>query len=115
VYLPVSVRDRLRDYVDDRRREGLTFTDVVFDAFDDQQRRLAELVGRPGGRGRGSMFQGRERLRRRHEEPQVQATLRPSPEDLKVIDQLVKDHHAGSRSALITAVLDAFLPTPPSR
>jgi hypothetical protein len=111
VYLPVGVRDRLREYAD--AEQDRSYTDIVLDAIDETHDRLAELVAPArGNRPQGSLFKGRERARRRHDEPQVQVSLRPSKNDLGVIDRLVREHRTGSRSALIAAALDNYLPVP---
>lgn len=109
VYLPASVRDRLRTHTG--HQDGATYTDVVLDALDALHEQLEQLLaGARTGRQEGSLFQDRERLRQRHNEHQVQVTLRPARHDLAVIDRLVRDHNASSRSTPIARVLDAYLP-----
>lgn len=105
VYVSASIRERLRTAAGDR-----TFTDVVLMALDathgNLQSRFAEQPTTTK-----SLFAGRGRpMTRRHTEPHVQVSLRPLRDDLAVIDQLSADLNAPSRSALINAALDEFLP-----
>ena len=59
----------------------------------------------------GSMFVGRGRPRtRRNREARVQVSLRPLRDDIVVIDRLVAEINAPSRSALIDVALDEYLP-----
>lgn len=109
VYLPASLQERLRMY--SKQQQERPYTDIVLDAIDETHQRLAQLMAPArGGRSPGSLFKGREMRRRRHDEPQVQVSLRPSRSDLAVIDRLVREHRAGSRSALVATALDAYLP-----
>jgi hypothetical protein len=57
------------------------------------------------------MFVGRGRPRtRRNREARVQVSLRPLRDDIVVIDRLVAEFNAPSRSALIDVALDEYLP-----
>lgn len=108
IYLPVSVRDRLKTAADQR---GLTYTDVLLDAIDAVHDRLDELLGDDRQRPSHSLFRGRRRrTRQRRDEDQVQVTVRPTRDDLATIDSLVSQHSATSRSGMATTVLDAYLP-----
>ena len=105
VYLGLSVRERLRSGAGDR-----TFTEVVLAALDSSYGRLNERFSEPAPPA-GSMFAGRGRPRtRRNREARVQDTLRPLRDDIAVIDRLVAEVNAPSRSALIDAALDEYLP-----
>lgn len=109
VYLPASLQERLRMH--SKQQQERPYTDIVLDAIDETHQRLAQLMAPVrGDRSPGSLFKGRETRRRRHDEPQVQVSLRPSRSDLAVIDRLVREHRAGSRSALVATALDAYLP-----
>jgi hypothetical protein len=116
VYLADRLRQRLRTFHRDRQQAGeeaLTYTDIVLDAIEANAERLGELLTdpqQPGPRRTGSLFVGRQPRRQRHDETHVQVTLRPSTEDLAVIEGLVEQHGAPSRSYLISRVLDAYLP-----
>lgn len=107
VYLPVSLRDRLRQLTVDR---DLTYTELVLEAVDATHEQLASLLtpGKPS-RARSLFQQSATPRRRRHAEPHVQVSLRLVPEDLAVIDRLVSDLHAGSRSHLVATALQAHL------
>lgn len=108
IYVAASIRDRLRNFT---AHNEITYTDAVLDAIDDQQSKLGELFGETqSGRRSNSLFDSRPRSRRRHPEPQVQVGLRLNKDDLKILDQLVKDHYAGSRSYFIGQVLNNYLP-----
>lgn len=105
VYLGLSVRERLRSGAGDR-----TFTEVVLAALDSSYGKLNERFSEPAPPA-GSMFSGRGRPRtRRDREARVQVSLRPLREDIAVIDRLVAEVNAPSRSALIDVALDEYLP-----
>lgn len=105
VYLSLSVRERLRSTAGD-----LTFTEVALAALDSSYGKLAQRFSEPGPPA-GSMFAGRGRPRtRRNREARVQVSLRPLRDDIAVIDRLVAEVNAPSRSALIDAALDEYLP-----
>lgn len=105
VYLGLSVRERLRSAAGD-----LTFTEVVLTALDSSYGRLSKRFSEPDP-PTGSMFAGRGRPRtRRNREARVQVSLRPLRDDIAVIDRLVAELNAPSRSALIDAALDEYLP-----
>lgn len=105
VYLGLSVRERLRSGAGD-----LTFTEVVLTALDFSYGKLSERFSEPAPPS-GSMFLGRGRPRtRRNREARVQVSLRPLRDDIAVIDRLVAEVNAPSRSALIDAALDEYLP-----
>lgn len=105
VYLGLSVRERLRSGAGDR-----TFTEVVLVALDSSYAKLSERFSQPAPPA-GSMFAGRGRpSTRRNREARVQVSLRPLRDDIAVIDRLVAEVNAPSRSALIDASLDEYLP-----
>ena len=105
VYLSLSVRERLRSSAGDS-----TFTEVVLAALDSSYGKLSERFSDPAP-PTGSMFAGRGRPRtRRNREARVQVSLRPLRDDLAVIDRLVAEVNAPSRSALIDAALDEYMP-----
>jgi len=105
VYLGLSVRERLRSGAGD-----LTFTEVVLTALDSSYGKLSQRFSEPDPPA-GSMFTGRGRPRtRRNREARVQVSLRPLRDDIAVIDRLVTEVNAPSRSALIDAALDEYLP-----
>jgi hypothetical protein len=105
VYVSASIRERLRNEAGDR-----TFTDIVLMALDATYAKLqTRFVEQPSPTK--SMFAGRGRpTSRRHAEPHVQVSLRPLRDDLAVIDRLSAELNAPSRSALINAALDEYLP-----
>jgi hypothetical protein len=105
VYLSLSVRERLRASAGDS-----TFTEVVLAALDSSYGKISERFSDPVP-PTGSMFAGRGRPRtRRNREARVQVSLRPLRDDLAVIDRLVVEVNAPSRSALIDAALDEYMP-----
>ena len=105
VYVSASIRERLRNGAGDR-----TFTDTVLMALDATHATLqSRFVDQQSATK--SMFTGRGRpTSRRHAEPHVQVSLRPLVDDLAVIDRLSAELNAPSRSALINAALDEYLP-----
>ena len=105
VYLSLSVRERLRSSAGD-----LTFTEVALAALDSSYGKLSKRFSESAP-PQGSMFAGRGRPRhRRNSEARVQVSLRPLRDDIAVIDRLVAEVNAPSRSALIDAALDEYLP-----
>lgn len=105
VYVNASVRGRLRVHGGER-----SYTEVVLEALDATHARLQAKFNTPAAPP-NSLFAGRGRpRRRRHEEPQVQISLRPLRDDVTVIDRLQAQVGAPSRSALINAALDEHLP-----
>ena len=105
VYVSASIRERLRTAAGER-----TFTEMVLMALDATHAKLQSRFVEQSSSTK-SLFAGRSRpTSRRHTEPHVQVSLRPLRDDLAVIDQLTADLNAPSRSALINAALDEFLP-----
>jgi hypothetical protein len=111
-YLPASLRDRLREV---SAGEGSTYTELTLEAIDFTYVRLGELLETSSAARRpGSLFASSTApRRRRHSEPQVQVSLRLIPSQLRVIDRLVDEHAAPSRSALVAAALQAHVPVKP--
>jgi hypothetical protein len=110
VYLPVSLRTRLRVHATNTSR---SHTQIVFDALNGTHDRLAELVTaarRSAEQPTDGLFVVQQPSRRVHSEDQVQVSIRPNPANLAVIDHLADRHTAGNRSALITLALHHFLP-----
>jgi hypothetical protein len=108
VYLPVSLRDRLRTAAGAR---GATYTTVVLEALDATHDKLDELLGghRPNLRP-GSLFSSEVgRSRPRSAEPHVQVSLRLTRSNLQVVDRLVSEHDAPNRSALVASAVAAYL------
>lgn len=105
VYISVSIRERLRANTGD-----FTYTEVTLMALDATHGRLDDRFT-AATRPANSLFTGRPRpASKRHEEPHVQVSLRPMRSDLAVVDRLVEEMNAPSRSALINAALDEYLP-----
>jgi hypothetical protein len=109
VYLPAALRGRLRAAA---TAETTTHTDLVLAALDATHSQLAGRFS-AADPAPSSLFaaQGRRRRRQRQDEPQVQVSLRPVSDDLAVIDGLVETVGASSRSAMIAAALDLYLPS----
>lgn len=111
VYLPVSLRDRLRAH---HANSKSTYTTIVLEAVEATHAQLGKLLEayRPPPR-QGGLFSHHARPRVQHDEPQVQVSLRPSRADLAILDRLAADHHAPNRSALLAAALNQHLPDRP--
>lgn len=110
----VYLAPRLRDTLDAaRKRDRRTNADLVFDAIDRAQHQLPELVTRQQRQERppNSLFSARpSRSRQRATSPSertVPFTFRATADELAVIDRLVEETSASSRSALIAAALHA--------
>lgn len=104
VYLPVPVLGRLKEA---RAKRKLTYTDLLIDAFDEleDEQILAALGAKPRTGG----------MPRRHRAPArgqggVQVQLRLDQEQRAWLDERVEHYGAPSRSALVAAVFDAWLP-----
>lgn len=102
VYLPVSLRDLVRERT---RQRGLTITELVEEAFAQHGANYHELTAPPVHRP-GSMPM-RNTPRRGHGTIQVQ--LRLDDRQHQWLDDQVQRHGAPSRSALVTAVLSCHL------
>lgn len=98
VYLPVALRDTLRDHA---RARGLTITQVVEAAFAEHGADYAELVG-ARAETPGTM-PTRVSVRRAGATIQVQLRLNGSQHEW--LDEQVRRFDAPNRSALVTAVL----------
>jgi len=105
-YLPISLRDRLRQR---RRSDEAPFADIVLDAVEATADQLDELLaaGRPHTE-RSTLFVRNTRPEP-DLEPHVQVYLRLNAENLRVLDRLTEQHNAPSRSALIAAALRRYL------
>lgn len=104
VYLPVPVLSRLKEA---RAKRKLTYTDLLIDAFDEleDEQILVALGAKPRTGG----------MPRRHRAPArgqggVQVQLRLDQEQRAWLDDRVEQYGAPSRSALVAAVFDAWLP-----
>lgn len=104
VYLPVPVLSRLKEA---RAKRKLTYTDLLIDAFDEleDEQILVALGAKPRTGG----------MPRRHRAPArgqggVQVQLRLDQEQRAWLDGRVEQYGAPSRSALVAAVFDAWLP-----
>ncbi|WP_085916755.1 MULTISPECIES: hypothetical protein [Pseudonocardia] len=110
VYLAPGLRDTLDAA---RKRDRRTNSDLVFDAIDRAQHQLPELVTRQQRQERppNSLFSARpSRTRQRATSPSertVPFTFRATADELTVIDRLVEETGASSRSSLISAALHA--------
>ncbi len=107
VYLPVSLRERLRSR---RAAEDVPFAEIVLDAVEATHERLGDLAAPPAST-RSTLFVRSPRPK--HDaEPNVQVYLRLNDQNLRVLDRLTQDHKAANRSALVAAALDAYLDKP---
>ena len=109
MYLSVELRARLRRF---HKREPLpprSYSTIILDAIDHNRHRLDELLDRPAPRPAESLFVGREPKVDRHDDDQVQVTLRVSDADRDTLDDLAEQYGAPNRSALVAACLVAYL------
>ena len=101
-----------------RGRQRMAHAEIAIEAIEAQHFQLAELVAarhttqvRPGS----GLFPARHVLRRGGDGPRrVLWTIFLTGAEIAVIDQLCEEHHAQSRSELISAAVEAHL-TPRSR
>ena len=106
-YLPVNLSTDLRDFA---RRRNKTNADVIFDALEATLEELPQLlkpetVDEAGDAGRG-MF---TRTPTRPVGQKVQISGRIQEDNLAIIDGLVDQHSADSRSHLVEVALRAYL------
>ena len=106
---PVPMRNELRRTA---HEQDTTLTQLVLDAIEANIDQLDELIAGeqpPKGGEAGKLFPQREYAASRTEEPRVATSLRIGSSNLRILDDLVQEHHADNRSQLITAVLRAHL------
>lgn len=112
-YLPITLYEQLKRYWRDREETNVSYTDIILDAIEAQDRagRLDALVAEslPGGGRAGHIFAGRVAQRRTRDEYSKPVTLRPGPGDLGLIDELADKHGAINRSHFIEVTLAAYL------
>lgn len=105
-YLPLSLRDRLRQR---RSADSTPFADIVLDAVEATADQLNALVAARRPRTERSALFVRNAGAPPNPEPHVQVYLRLNAENVRVLDQLTTQHNSPSRSALITAALASYL------
>lgn len=110
-YVPAKLRDRLKKTA---TATGRSYTDVLFDAVDELDSRLAEVFAEHlAAAPSNSLFSRRSRratTSRPASGPSVQVPFRPYPADLAVLDDRATTYAAGNRSEFIRIVLQAYLP-----
>lgn len=114
LWTTVSIRSRMKALQAETDR---VYRDQVLDALEATHQELPDLVARtstaPTTTVRGALFERLEAVTSTEDkgERRVQLTIRHFLESqLDVIDHLVKTTGAKSRSALVNAALDAYLP-----
>lgn len=105
-WIPVTVRERIDA---DCANTGRTLGERVVDAFNAQYSHLGEYFTATQ-RPQGPMPVRKARRRRRLTETNVQLYVYLTPDEVQVLDDAVDTFGAGSRSELMTRVLDADLP-----
>ena len=106
-YLPFDLSERLRDAA---REQAKTHAEVIFDAIEAQLDQLGALLhdAEPMPSAVGVF----SRAEPRQAGPKVQVSGQIRSDNLSVIDRLVEQHGAGSRSHLIEVALRAHLDGP---
>jgi len=106
-YLPFDLSERLRDAA---REQAKTHAEVIFDAIEAQLDQLGALLhdAEPVPSAVGVF----SRAEPRQAGPKVQVSGQIRSDNLRVIDRLVEQHGAGSRSQLIEVALRAHLDGP---
>lgn len=110
LWTPVSIRARMQAV---RQDKGTLYLDQVLDAIEATYDEIGDLVARATGpiQVQGRLFERTAAAPVEGGEQRVQLTIRGVlASQLHVIDELVDQHSAGSRSALVNAALDATLP-----
>ena len=101
-YLPLDLSKELRELARSRNK---TNADVIFDALESTLEELPELLKPPAG-GEDGMF---TRTPTKPVGQKVQISGRMQEDNLAIIDRLVDQHGAESRSQLIEVALRAYL------
>ena len=106
--LPELLQAVRRTRANDR---GRTNADIAFEAIDATHRKLAEIVAARHGRaGRpGSLFPTRRTGRSTEPTRRVLWSMKATPAELAVVDRLVTETGAVSRSELIATAMEAHL------
>jgi hypothetical protein len=107
-YLPLDLSKELRELARSRNK---TNADVIFDALESTLEELPQLLKPPAGGGEASeanhgMF---TRTPTKPVGQKVQISGRIQEDNLAIIDQLVDQHGAESRSQLVEVALRAYL------
>jgi hypothetical protein len=106
-YLPIDLSERLRATA---HQQAKTHAEVIFDAIearlDDLSALLREAEPAPSG---GGVF---TRAEPKQAGPKVQVSGQIRSDNLRVIDRLVEEHGADSRSQLVEVALRAHLDGP---
>ena len=111
VYLPPDLAAWLRSTAAECEQ---TYSDVVLAAFETQAGDLPATLdsGAALDPGRSTLFPPRPTRRRTTPKAKVQVQLRLTGDELAVIDRLVAQHQAPSRTALVVRVLAAEASAP---
>jgi hypothetical protein len=110
LWTPVSIRARMQAV---QRSQGTLYLDQVLDAIETTYDQLADLVTQATGTTQvlGRLFERTAPTNAEPAEQRVQLTIRGVLDSqLRIIDDLVEQTGAPSRSALVNAALDATLP-----
>lgn len=110
VLVSPAVADRLAKYR--RGAADRTNTSIVLEAFDEQHQRVPELIARAraAAQPRGSLFPARDDTLHLPGGGGIQVQIRPTVAQLEVIDRITRENGLNSRSQLVAAVLNEFLP-----
>lgn len=108
---PAEIRDRLRAHA---ATKGFTLTQAVLIAVETTAHRLPDLIAAQSGTGtvsKTSLFPALEGRSRRRAPGQANVTIsiRINVANLEVLDDLVDQVGAGSRSELLTVALRSYL------
>lgn len=113
VSLPRSLMERLDRF---KKEKGLSHPTILFDAIESNAERLPELVKarivHVGGATGKSLFHRPQTVvpRSSDTEPKETFIIRVSQENKDILDQLAQDAGAPSRTVLLVAAYDAYLP-----
>lgn len=107
VYMPPQLLERLREH---SRNTGRSYTVIALDAIAAHHENLDEIFAdlAPAS-SHAQLFPPRRRSLKTAGGPRVQVGLRPTGEELEIIDRLVRDHNLPSRTELVVRVLDRAL------
>lgn len=108
-YLPLDLSKELREFARSRNK---TNADVIFDALESTLEELPQLLKPAAGPAAGDAGQGVfTRTPAKPVGQKVQISGRIQDDNLTIIDRLVDQHGAESRSHLVEVALRAYLST----
>lgn len=106
ISLPLSLANQLREHA---RTSARSQADTVLDAVLQQRDRLTSIVGYARAQPERDALFVRNPTKSPADEQHVSLSIRIRASNVDVLDRLVEEHHANSRSRLVAAALRGYL------